>query len=156
MLKGTKGLALALCSAMLLTALDATAARFYKSIDENGKVIFSDRPAGSSSEQIDVQVFTPNVAPPRVPGASDSASTTKKNGEETKKGDEEKKAKEDVKALQATRDDNCKKVKEQLQKLQTVSRLYTEDGKGNRNYISDEDRIKQLADVRKSIKEWCK
>ncbi len=149
MLRATNGLAVVLCSLLLLTALDATAARFYKSIDENGKVIFSDRPASATAEQIEVKVFTPDVPPPAAP-------TAKKPDAEAKKGDEEKNAKEDLKALQATRDENCKQSKERLQKLQTISRLYTEDKQGNRTYISDKDRVKQLADARASIKEWCK
>ncbi len=148
MLRGTKGLAFALCSTMLLASLDVSAARFYKSTDENGNVVFSDRPANSTSEQIDMQVFTPDLPAPPVP-------TTKKAVEEAERKDEKKAAKEDLKALQATRDENCKKAKSRLQQLQTVSRLYSEDDKGNRTYVTDEDRVKQLTDARTLTKEWC-
>jgi len=153
MLQATKGLTIALSSVILLATLDVNAARFYKSVDENGKVIFSDRPASADAEQIDVKVFTPDTPAPVAPTTQKPA---KENQKETKGSEEEKNAKEDLVTLQATRDENCKKAKERLHKLQTISRLYTEDKQGNRTYISDEDRVKQLADARTSITEWCK
>lgn len=153
MLRGTRGLAIALCATLSLLALDATAARFYKSLDENGKVIFSDRPPSASAEQIEVKVFTPDVAAPAVPSA-------KKTGEQAAQSadakEDEAAAQADLKTLQSKREENCKKAKDRLQKLQTVSRLYSEDEKGNRTYFSDEARLKQIADTRASIKEWCK
>ncbi len=157
MLRGNKGLTIALCATLSLLALDASAARFYKSLDENGKVIFSDRPPSASAEQIDVKVFTPDVAAPAVPGANKSAEKTDKSSDakEDEKEDE-KAAKADLKTLQSKRDENCKKAQDRLQKLQTVSRLYSEDEKGNRTYFSDEARLKQITDTRASIKEWCK
>lgn len=153
MLRGNKGLTIALCATLSLLALDATAARFYKSLDENGKVIFSDRPPSASAEQIEVKVFTPDVAAPAVPGANKSAEKTDKSSDAK---EDEKAAKSDLKALQSKRDENCKKAQDRLQKLQTVSRLYSEDEKGNRTYFSDEARLKQITDTRASIKEWCK
>jgi len=153
MLRGNKGLTIALCATMSLLALDATAARFYKSLDENGKVIFSDRPPSAAAEQIDVKVFTPDVTAPAVPSA-------KKTGEQATKGadakEDEAAAQADLKALQSKRDENCKKAQDRLQKLQTVSRLYSEDDKGNRTYVSDEARLKQITAARASAKEWCK
>ena len=150
--RGRKGLSITLCSAMLLIALDATATRFYKSVDENGNVIFSDRPAAAGAEQIEIEVFTPDVASPPV--ASKPADGTTKNNQPSNK--EEKDAEKDLKALQATREKNCKTAKDRLHKLQTISRLYSEDDKGNRTYVTDEDRVKQLADARTAISEWCK
>jgi len=153
MLRGTTGLAVAMSGLMLLASLDVSAARFYKSIDENGKVVFSDRPADASAEQIDVQVFTPDVPAPPVPGAKRADNDINKDA---KKADDVESAQKDVKALQAARAENCKKAKARLNKLQTISRLYSEDDKGVRTYVSDEDRVKKLADARTSIKEWCK
>ncbi len=151
MSKGAKGFVFALCSTvLLLTSLDASAVRYYKSIDENGNVVFSDRPASSDAEQIDVQVFTPDLPAPAAP------TTKKSEGDAAAKVEAEQGAEEDLKALQATRDENCKKAKNRLQQLQTISRLYSEDEKGNRTYVSDDDRTKQLAETRTLIKEWCK
>jgi len=149
MLRGTTGLSVAMCGLMLLASLDVSAARFYKSTDENGNVVFSDRPAGATAEQIDVEVFTPNVPAPPVPGA-------KRTDKDVKKEGDVESAQKDLKALQATRAENCKKAKVRLDKLQTVSRLYSEDDKGVRTYVSDEERVKQLARARESIDEWCK
>jgi len=148
MLKGTTGLAVGMCGLMLLASLDVSASRFYKSVDENGNIVFSDRPDGASAEQIDVKVFTPDVPVPPVPGA-------KRTDEDAKKSDQAESAQQDVKALQATRAENCKKAKAHLHKLQTISRLYTEDDKGVRTYVSDEERVKQLAKAHESISEWC-
>ncbi|MCF6323303.1 MAG: DUF4124 domain-containing protein [Gammaproteobacteria bacterium] len=147
MLRGITGLAIAMSSLMLLASFDVSAVRFYKSIDENGKVVFSDRPANASSEQIDVKVFTPDVPTPTVPATNVS--------KDAAKGDEAESAEKDLKAIQATRTERCKKEKEQLQKLQNVGRLFTEDAKGERTYVSDEVRLKQLVKTRKSIKHWC-
>jgi len=149
MLRGTTGLSVAMCGLILLASLDVSAARFYKSIDENGNVVFSDRPAGATAEQIDVEVFTPKVPAPPVPGA-------KSADKDVKKADDVESAQKDVKALQATRAENCKKAKAHLNKLQTVSRLYSEDDKGVRTYVSDEDRVKQIAEARTSVSDWCK
>ena len=149
MFRGMRGLAITMCSLMLLVSLDVNAARYYKSIDENGKVVFSDRPTSTTVEQIDVKVFTPDVPAPPVPGAKNRDKDVKKKaGEES--------AQKDLKALQTTRDENCKKAKNRLSQLQTVSRLYTEDEKGVRSYVSDEARVKQLEEARGDVEDWCK
>ena len=152
MLRGTNSLMIALCGFMLLAALDVNAARFYKSVDENGKVIFSDRPADANAEQIDVKVFTPDTPPPTTTKTTDkSESKAKKAATESA----DKESQQDLKKLQATRTENCKKAKDNLQKLQTVSRLFSQDEKGNRTYFSDEERLKSLATAREAIKGWC-
>lgn len=157
MLRGTNCLAAAFCSVIFLTALDAEAARFYRHVDEQGNVSFSDRPSGSDAEQIEVKVFTP--PPPAAEAKSKPADgEAKGDARKGKEGDAEtdKASKEDVKALQAKREENCKIAKENLQKLQNISRLYTEDESGERTYMSDEDRLRELATAREGIKEWCK
>ncbi len=151
MLRGTTGLAVIICGSMLLASFDASATRYYKSIDENGKVVFSDRPANNAAEQINIQVFTPNVPAPPVPSAKSAGKDAKK----TTVGKTEN-AQKDLKALQATRAENCKKAKSYLNKLQTVSRLYSEDDKGVRTYVSDEERVTQLAKAHASVSDWCK
>jgi len=149
MFRGTSGFAVAMCGLMLLASLDVSAARFYKSIDENGNVVFSDRPDGTSAEQIDVKVFTPDVP-------TSAAAATKTVSKGAVKGDEAEGAKKDLEEIQATRAENCKKEKERLQKLQSAGRLFTEDEKGERTYVSDEVRLKQLVEARKLVEHWCK
>ncbi len=148
MLRGTAGLAIAMSSLMLLASFDVSAGRFYKSIDENGKIVFSDRPTNASSEQIDVKVFTPDVPAPSVPATSSE-------NNDSVKGNDTKGAEKDLKAIQAKRIENCKREKEQLQKLQNIGRLFTENEKGERTYVSDEVRLQQLVKTRKSVKHWC-
>ncbi len=151
MLRGITGLAVAMCGSMLLISLDVSATRYYKSIDENGKVVFSDRPANTTAEQINIQVFTPNVPAPPIP-------TTKSAEKEVKKANTgtTENAQKDLQALQTTRAENCKKAKSYLNKLQTISRLYSEDDKGIRTYVSDEERVTQLAEAHSSVSDWCK
>ncbi|MBL1261983.1 MAG: DUF4124 domain-containing protein [Thiotrichaceae bacterium] len=152
MLRGTAGLAIAMSSLMLLVSFDASALRFYQSIDENGEVVFSDRPTNASSEQIDVKVFTPDVPAPAVPGAQRAGKDAAQKGD----AKNTQNAQKDLKALQAMRAENCTKATSYLGKLQTVSRLYSEDEKGVRTYVSDEARVQQLADARASVSDWCK
>ncbi len=151
MLRGITGLAVAMCGSMLLTSLDVSATRYYTSIDENGKVVLSDRPANNAAEQINIQVFTPDVPAPPIP----STKSAEKDVKKTNAGKTENTQK-DLKALQTTRAENCKKAKSYLNKLQTISRLYSEDDKGGRTYVSDEERVTQLAEAHTSVNDWCK
>lgn len=158
MFRGIKSLAVLLCSAMLLASFDLSAARFYKSVDENGKVTFSDRPASATAEQLEVQVFTPDVPPPPVPTLQKPADNANQGGDAAAAGGDQAsgEAQEDLKALQEKRDKNCKQAKNQLHQLQNISRLYSQDENGDRSYITDEDRVVKIAAARKSISEWCK
>lgn len=149
MLQGINGFAILLCGALLLSALDADAARYYRSVDEQGNVTFSDRPDGAAVEQLDVKVFTPE--PVAAPSASPKTATEKP----AVTAEDEETAQQDVKMLQEKRKKNCTIAKERLQKLQNVSRLYSEDEKGNRTYISDDERLLQLTTARENITEWC-
>lgn len=134
---------------LVLAAGPLVAAEVYKSVDENGNVVYSDRP-GPGAEVVNVEApyLGGGPAPRTSPtlGRSDSPDGGDAAADDTEETPEERAAR---------RAQNCAAAQERSERYATSHRLYRLTDDGEREYLSsaqiDEARAQAAADVER----WC-
>jgi hypothetical protein len=149
-------------------AVSTAHAQAYKWVDKNGHVEYGDRPPAGAK-------VTPlgNIAPRPAPAAAPAASAKGDAKNATKgpltpaqqelqfrrrmkaaqdaaaKADRERRAAEEKK-------ENCENARQTLRTLQSGQRIARMDSKGERYFISDEQRAQDTARARTAVSQWCK
>lgn len=152
---------------LAVIAVGTAHAQAYKWVDENGHVEYGDRPPAGAK----VTPLT-NIAPPPAPAAP--AAPAKGDAKSAKKGpltpaQQELEFRRRMKAAQdaaakADRErhaaqekkENCENARQTLRTLQSGQRIVRVDSKGERYYISDEQRAQDAARARTAVNQWCK
>lgn len=152
-------------------AVGTAHAQAYKWVDKNGHVEYGDRPPAG------VKV-TPlkNIAPPPAPTAAPAgpAASAKGDAKNAKKGpltpaqqelqfrrrmkaaqDAAAKADRERKAAEQKKE-NCENARQTLRTLQSGQRIARMDSKGERYFISDQQRAQDTARARTAVSQWCK
>jgi len=146
-------LSLIICS--LITA-SAFAAEVYRSVDENGIVVYSDRPDGETNERI-VVVVTPPAAPAqaaiRAPHAGDVAGAPTAGDNAPDGGEilEQPSAAE----VAEERRRNCELATERTERYRVSHRLYRNLPNGEREYLSDQEITDARATSEDDVGSWC-
>ena len=142
-------------------------AQAYKWVDKNGHVEYGDRPPAGAK-------VTPlgNIAPPpAAPAPAASANGEAKNAQKgpltpaqqelqfrrrmkaaqdaAAKADRERHAAQEKK-------ENCENARQTLRTLESGQRIARLDSKGDRYFISDEQRAQDTARARNAVSQWCK
>jgi len=141
-----------LCCALLsfATVTTALAAEVYRSVDENGIVVYSDRPE-PDAERVFVATTRPATTPRSVPRAADSAAADAPprvdGGEIAQEPSAEERALE--------RERNCTVARERAERYRVSRRLYRNLSDGEREYLSDDeiDQARSSADA--DVARWC-
>jgi hypothetical protein len=125
--------------------------QLYKSIDKDGRVVYSDQPpANANAQQLKVSPGPAPAAPP----------TAKERGKEQEKGKAAaaEKAKEDeLKAKQAkANQERCEVARTQLRNFDAGGRFLVVDAKGERNILDEKQVEEERAKAQKAIDESCK
>lgn len=99
-------------------------------------------------------------AAPAKPGSSPASPKTAADREleEAKKkiaDAEEKKKKAQEEENRKLKEKNCSVAKSNLIGLKQGGRIYSTNEKGERDYVSDADREKNIAQAEKDVAEWC-
>jgi hypothetical protein len=152
----TKALLCAVGIAFAATAL----AQQYKWVDQDGKVRYGDTPPPG------VQA-TPLKPPPSGPAAAAPAPAAKKDGAKDlspeaafrkrqleRQEKDEKAAKERADA--ETKRINCEQSQASLRSLQSGQRITTSNAAGERVFIDDAERAKEIERTQRAVNEWCK
>lgn len=140
-----------LLMAALVLASSAYAAEVYREVDENGNVIYSDRPRDASAEAIDVGA---SKADEQAVTAHREALVQAREARETARATAASEA-ERARDVAAQRAENCEKARAYQQRVETARRLYDEDENGERRYYSAEQHDAALAKARDQVREWC-
>lgn len=134
---------------IVLSALPLGAAEVYRSVDENGNVVYSDRPDGAAQELIVVNA-TPAPANPRPIASPRSQSTDQEDAE----GGETPR-RELIEPTAEERAERCAVARDRVARYSVAHRLYRTGADGEREYLNDaqidEARVKAAADV----DNWC-
>lgn len=131
-------------------------AQLYKWTDENGKVQYSDQPPLDGRDSQKVQTQTKNTSSSDNPAAK---SLAEKSLEFRKRraAAEEAEAKETKEAAQAKqKKENCEQARGRLSALESGVRITKYDAAGERVFLTDEDRTREIPQVQKEIDHWCK
>jgi hypothetical protein len=143
----TKALLFAVGLAFAATAL----AQQYKWVDQDGKVRYGDTPPPG--------VQATRLKPPPA-GASAPAErkvspeTTFRNRQQERQKNDEKSAKERADA--ETKRANCEQSQASLRTLQSGQRITTTNAAGERVFIDDEQRAKEIERTQRAVNDWCK
>lgn len=135
--------------------------------DDNGRVVYSDRPPPASVKQ-DRIVRQPGAAPvthPAEPAANaktEAASAPKTWAEreaefkkrQAERAEGEKKAAEES-ALQAQRRVDCERARSYLATLESGTRIARTDANGERSYLDDAQRTAETARARDIMAKTC-
>ena len=136
----------------------ATAQTVYKTVDENGNVVFTDRPpATESNQQLEV-VSGLDISPTSSSAVATQAAARHKavvaqeEARQARAAEEAKTAAENQVA-QTERAANCASAQDLYKRVTTRGRMYrTVDGE--RQYLSSEE-VETRAKAEQSVNEWC-
>lgn len=139
--------------AIALALSPAAMAQLYKSVDKDGRVIYTDQPpASGNAKTINIpRSVTDAPAPSKSYVAQDKENEKKKkeaNEKAAKAGDPAKKAQED----QA----RCAQAKSAYQMYADGGRIFKSDEKGERVFLSDAEIESARAKSRREMDEACK
>jgi len=155
----TKALLCAVGIAFAATAL----AQQYRWVDKDGKVGYGDTPPpGAQATPLRPPVAAPAApaAPPPAAAKRDSGTTElspeaafRKRQQERKEKDE-KSAKEraDAEAKRV----NCEQSQASLRTLQSGQRISSTNAAGERVFIDDQERAKEIERTQRAVNDWCK
>ena len=126
----------------LLIPFAAGAATVYKWTDPEGNVHFSDRPGDlPQAERLDVQVTRPDTTPPQP-----SVSTPVQEAVPQQP---------DAAARRELREKNCEIARRTLEHNENIGHMYRLDERGERVFLTDEERAAVLKRSRDDVSEWC-
>lgn len=137
-----------------LTVTAQVQADLYKWKDAQGKVHYTDQPPTVKAQIIK------NSAPGQADTTSQSMQSLdakEQADQKSRKETEDARAKAEKEAEQARiQRENCAKARSNLSALQNSSGVYTTDAAGQRTYMDDATRARELASSQKAVSDFCK
>lgn len=141
-----------IAAAVLLSVPLACAAQVYQYKDAQGRTVFSDTPPPGAN------ATKKNINPPQPSGDS-SGSVQEKLQEFQKRRDERLESEAKQAKEQAEKDrmaENCTRARSKLAALQSGQRIVRFNTQGEREFLDDAGRAKEMEEAQKSVSEWCK
>lgn len=139
---------------ILLVLPIGASADIYRSVDENGLVVYSDLPTGSA-ERIAVRTAAGRTAAAQ---ASPAAEGSEESSEEA--GDDspifaEVPREPTPEEIAEDRARNCEYSRQMLETYSTSHRLYRQGADGERQYLSDDEIDAARAKAESNVAAWC-
>ena len=133
---------------LLLVVGSVSGAQIYRSVDADGNVIYSDRPAGEDVETIFIDTATATPVP------ADAADSEAGAAAAEDEGDEVVYAGPSAEEIAAERMENCGLARDREERYLVAHRIYR-GSEAEREYLDDAEldaiRLQATADV----EEWC-
>ena len=128
------------------------AAQVYRSVDAEGNVTYSDRPAGDEAETIFIATRQPASAPttPTRRATTETAPAAEETGEVQR---ERREPTPEERAEDRAR--NCSIAREREERYAISHRLYRETPDGEREYLSDAELTEARTQATADVQEWC-
>ena len=163
---GATGLIAAIVGSLFLTL--PAAAQTYKWTDPDGKIHYSDQPPPAAVKDETVIKRGKNAPPPpaaaapgdkaKTAGPPKAATPQEQEAEFRKRqvANAEKEAAEKKKADEAAeKKTNCDAAKGQLANLQAGGRITRTNGKGEREFMTDQEVAQEVDRGKKAVSSWC-
>jgi Domain of unknown function (DUF4124) len=142
-----------LCSALiLLAAAPAIAAEVYRSIDENGIVVYSDRPA-EGAQRVHIATPAPGTPAQAAQTPAPAADADSAGQDETLSGEVARDP--TAEELAAERARNCSIAQERADQYRVAHRLYRTLPNGEREYLSDAELDQARSRAEADVANWC-
>ena len=139
-------------------------AQAYKWTDKSGRVQYGDVPPGDASNVTRLKAPSSGYAAPAVPEAKKDASKDKEKAltpeqafkkRQQERAEAEQKADKDRAEAEQKRA-NCDSAQASLRQLQSGQRVATVNAAGERVFIDDEQRSREIQRAQQSVSSWCK
>ncbi len=141
-------------SIFLLLPLGAVAADIYRSVDENGRIVYSDRPGESeAAERIEVATSAGRAAPGSASAGAEEEESGEAAGEPPLGAEIPREATPEE--IAADRARNCEYAQQMHETYSTAHRLYRTGPDGERQYLSDAEIDEARAKAQSNVAEWC-
>jgi hypothetical protein len=129
------------------------AAEVFRSVDENGVVVFSDRPKDADAQR--VFVATPGGQPQARNGnaQNDAGDDGRDVGSEALNGEMPRDPTPEERAEE--RNKNCSVAQERAERYRISRRLYRNLPNGEREYLSDAELDEAKARAEADVANWC-
>lgn len=129
------------------------ASEIYKWTDQNGNVIYGDRPIGTASERVDINSSPTNNANIQATAQARTASRQLVSLAAEKVAPEP--TAEEKRAEATERAASCSKHRATLEKFSVSRRLYREDENGERVYLDETDTQDARDRAENRVQEFC-
>lgn len=133
---------------LLVAAAPVAAADVYKSVAEDGTVVYSDRPQAGAQL---VDVNAPYIGGGPQPRPSLTADEEPEEQAQPAAGEDEPSAAERAE----TRAQNCELARERRETYMTSHRLYRNTESGEREYLSSAEIDEARAQAAADVEQWC-
>ncbi len=141
-----------LCALLLLSITVVANAEIYRWQDENNKTIISDRPPPSNMRKVKKVESEPPTTADAGKTMADREMEFRKRQKDAKES-AEKAEKENRKA--AEKQDNCERARRELKVFESGERVLTQDSKGDRAFLDDAQREREIVRNREYIQQNC-
>lgn len=139
-------------SVLLVLPVTALAAEIYRSVDANGRVVYSDLPDGAA-ERVTVNVPTPAAADrPAAPRAEASESPSEAAARPPGAQIPRPSTPEEIAADRAR---NCEYALQMQATYSTAHRLFRTGPDGERVYLSDDELSQARTKAESDVATWC-
>jgi len=147
-------LVLTVAAATLMASGMTAAAEIYKWTDDDGNVNYTDRPTGDAEmERLDiVSKSTDNSA---VQARLVADREAKDVARQVLSEAPPEMTKAEIQAEQENRKKQCQTYRDRLEAFLRSQRLYKEDEAGERQYLSEDEKMAARSRVEKQIQEYC-
>lgn len=143
-----------LCAALIVLAtLPALAAEVYRSIDERGTVVYSDRPRSEGEELISVD--TRRGSARRAVEAEPAAASAAAAGTTSETLSVEVRRDPTAQELAADRAKNCAVAQQRADQYRASHRLFRNLPNGEREYLTDAELSEARAKAEADVAAWC-
>ena len=143
--------ATAILAVLMLSPAASSARSSYKWVDKDGVVHYSDRMRADHQASI----ISVDVNEPAADEGDDSQSGDEKPSDASTDKEQVAANAAADKKQKAVRKANCASAREQLATNQSLARMYRVDKKGERQYLSEQERADVIKSSVESVKYWC-
>jgi hypothetical protein len=143
-----KAFLFALGAAFAATAL----AQQYKWVDQDGKVRYGDTPPPGVEATRLKPPPAGAPAPATAPKANPEAAFRKRQQERQESEQKSAKERADAEAKRV----NCEQSQASLRTLQSGQRISSTNAAGERVFIDDAERVKEIERTQRAVNDWCK
>lgn len=133
-----------------LCAWPLSGAEVYRSLDQDGNVVYSDRPEGISPELVVISTYNRPASRARV--APPAAAAPARNSEDTAAPPTEMRR---VEPTAEEREQRCVVARERVERYRNAHRLYRTGADGEREYLNDSQIDEARAKAAADVDNWC-
>jgi hypothetical protein len=142
---------LLLALAAALVTMPAAASDVFRTVDERGVVIYSDRPLSAASQRVNVD--SQPTDPERVAAELDRLQRPDASGQVG--ADLSGQVGADLEEQRRMRDEACRQAREMAETYERAPRLYENLPDGGRRFLSDEEIVSARQQARQAVADFC-